>query len=94
MISATKFLNVYRKLIVISRKLRDQLRFKNINYANLNHFRVLNDKAQIFSNTKEEKIRLGNECISGKKNIYKYILFFLNFLSSNIFFMNKFHVFY
>lgn len=73
------FLNVYRKLIGISRKLKDQLRFKNIKFTNFNHIRVLNDKVQNFIDINpEEKLGFEGHNKLGKKNLIKYLPSILN----------------
>ena len=74
---------MYRKLIVISRKLKDQLKFKNIKFTNFNHLRVLNDKAQnFFDITEEEKLRFDGHNKLGNKKLSKYLSIILSFLTS------------
>lgn len=62
----------------ITRKLKDQLRFKNIDFVNNNHFRILNDKVQNFFDMNEkEKVKYGNG------NNFMYLSIIRNLLLSN-----------
>lgn len=76
---------------MISRKLKDQLKFKNIKFTNFNHLRVLNDKVQNFLDINEkEKLRFDSQNKLGNQQISKYFSITLNFLSSKF---NNFPVF-
>ena len=40
------FMKIYKQLFKITTKLREQLQFRNIDQANFNHLRIINDKSE------------------------------------------------
>ena len=80
------FMKIYKQLFKITTKLREQLQFRNIDQANFNHLRIINDKSQ--SNSETE----ANFSKSFKKyqTIVKKVTFFKKLCNNFGLFTHKF----